>query len=253
MTDTTNTVGSFSARAQVYDQYRWPFDEKIVSRILGRLHRPEQAVCADIGSGTGMLAHLFVDKVSSIYCIEPSEEMRRLAVSRLNAFPAFIDISGFSNDTGLADACVDVILVGRALHWFDIQSSKREFKRISRAPHWLAIVRTPCTDTELMSSLDALSTQNVGVDLAQKTRRIADVENKYFTGTGYETFAFPGVVVETWEEFFNRISSFSYAPRPGSVLYPRFREALLGIFKSRSQEGKIIIPMKTEVLLGKLS
>ena len=132
-----STVKRFDGRAADYDLYRERYD---TAEILAPLRdwcglTPEWLI-ADIGAGTGMLSDVFLANGNRVIAIEPNAEMRA-ACAQLHPGEARLEIrEGTAEATGLADASVDMVCSGRALHWFDLEAAMREFRRVVRPGGW---------------------------------------------------------------------------------------------------------------------
>src|SRR5262245_9983579 len=98
------------------------------------------SVIADVGSGTGLLAKLFLENGNRVYCIEPNREMRQAGEGILEDYPKFLSVAGTAEATALSDASVDFVTAGQAAHWFDATKARHEFRRILRPGGWLALV-----------------------------------------------------------------------------------------------------------------
>jgi ubiquinone/menaquinone biosynthesis C-methylase UbiE len=75
---------------------------------------------ADIGSGTGNLARLFLDAGHQVIGVEPNLEMRKAGERMLADHPAFHSLDGTAECIPLETKSVDLVTVGQALHWFDV-------------------------------------------------------------------------------------------------------------------------------------
>lgn len=129
--DTLHTE-RFSGRVQAYLTYRPRFPREIVPFLREHGALPGGAVVADIGAGTGMLAEIFLEAGYRVLAVEPNGEMLEACRALGAQFRALEVVEGSAEATTLPDASVDLIAVGRALHWFDWPSAYREFARILR-------------------------------------------------------------------------------------------------------------------------
>jgi SAM-dependent methyltransferase len=129
-------VQRFTGFADIYDQYR-PELPLVIGEVLSQLAGPERPLrVVDIGSGTGLSTRLWKEFEATVIGIEPSPDMRAIA-ARLQAIDrSQNNISfkeGTSTDTGLANACADVVTVSQALHWMEPEPTFLEIARILRA------------------------------------------------------------------------------------------------------------------------
>jgi len=244
----------FSSKAEIYAKYRWDYDPKAIASLCQIAGINHNSVVADIGSGTGMLTAHFVNNVSKIYAIEPNAEMRAIALKNLAQYPAFVSIDALADSTTLPDNSVDLIVVGRAIHWFNAETTKPEFLRILKPNGWLATCRVTHEDLELLEALKILRKTESGWNVAQDKSKILennDLESYYFNNN-YQTIKQHSVIQEDWQQFLGRMLSHSPAPNSNNPLFPKFEAAAKKIFQSYSKAGILEIKIATEIKLGKI-
>jgi SAM-dependent methyltransferase len=66
----------FSSRVADYVRYRPGYPPEIVETLKSDCALRRFSVIADIGSGTGFLARVFLENGNRVYGIEPNKEMR---------------------------------------------------------------------------------------------------------------------------------------------------------------------------------
>jgi len=71
-----NPKGRFSSRVENYAKYRPNYPNEIIGFLNTSIGLTKEAIIADIGSGTGISAKLFLDNGNEVYGIEPNAEMR---------------------------------------------------------------------------------------------------------------------------------------------------------------------------------
>jgi SAM-dependent methyltransferase len=244
-----NAVSRFSERAACYNQFRWAYDPKAIRALVEECNITTSSVIADIGAGTGMLTRHFAGLAGTVYGVEPSAEMRAIAARNLYGTIRYID--GVADATTLPNCSVDMITVGRALHWFPPDSTKTEFQRILRTDGWMAIFSVPCTDAKLMDALARIRVEDNGWDIAvEKTRMTLAPLSFYFGHDSFRKLSFPGSVQETWDVFIGRISSLGPAPGKEHPLRPRLERALREMFEQYAIDGLLHVPISTEVSFG---
>lgn len=208
---------------------------------------------ADIGSGTGMLSQHFVGRVKNVFAIEPNREMGQVAENALGSYPSFASIEGFSNATTLPEHSVDLIVVGRAIHWFHPQSTRTEFLRILKPDGWLAVLQVPCTDTKLVDAIKSIRTQEHGWNVRGDKSRLKPKPLSFYYGSNdYLVRHFPYSKQETWEEFLGRLSSISSAPGKDHPSYPDYKGAAKKIFDQFSVNGRLTVNVATALSLGQI-
>ena len=249
----SDSTTRFTNKADIYTRYRWDFSPRAIEAIFRITGLTMSATVADIGSGTGMLSQHFVERVKKLFALEPNTEMMEIARGLLGSYPAYNSIDGCAEAIALPNHSVDLVVVGRAIHWFDPQKARAEFLRILIPEGWLAVLQTPCIDKKLDAALKQIRIQENGWDVEGDKNKIKKVPLSFFFGSeDYITLDFPETVSETWQEFFGRQLSVSSAPVESHPLYPNFEKAAREIFEKFGQDGSISIEMATELHLGQV-
>ena len=119
---------SFGAAAVAYAEHRpdyaqaavqWALDPAPGTRVL------------DLGAGTGKLTATLVALGYQVVAVEPDSAM----VAQLrHALPKVGTFLGSAEAIPLPDGCVDAVLCGNAMHWFDMDLAAPEIARVL-APH----------------------------------------------------------------------------------------------------------------------
>jgi SAM-dependent methyltransferase len=119
---------SFGAAAAAYAQHRPSYADAAIRWCLepvsagGRVPR-----VADLGAGTGILTGRLVRLGADVIAVEPDQGM--LAELR-RQLPGVRAEPGSAEAIPLPDASVDAVLVGQALHWFDLSLALPEIARV---------------------------------------------------------------------------------------------------------------------------
>lgn len=129
----------FSNRVDNYVKYRPGYPTAIVDLLAAECRLTPQSLVADIGSGTGLLARLFLDNGNRVIGVEPNPEMCQAGERFLAPYAGFTSLPGTAEATGLADASVDFITAGQAFHWFDPEAAIQEFRRILKTDGWVVL------------------------------------------------------------------------------------------------------------------
>ena len=113
---------------------------------------------ADVGSGTGFMAERFVEFGCDVTGVEPNADMRQ-AGDPLSEQPR--QLSERRCDCGkhwFARASFDLVTAGQAFHWFEPIRTRKEFRRIMRAPGWIVLVwnSRPATLSPVTSEYEAI-------------------------------------------------------------------------------------------------
>ncbi|HEY2507461.1 MAG TPA: class I SAM-dependent methyltransferase [Streptosporangiaceae bacterium] len=115
---------SFGAAAAAYAQHRPDYPEAAVGWALEPAPGPR---VLDLGAGTGKLSAALVGLGREVIAVEPDSAM--LTELRC-ALPSVRALSGRAEALPLPDASVDSVLVGQAMHWFDMALAGPEMARV---------------------------------------------------------------------------------------------------------------------------
>ena len=119
----------FSTRGSSYELARPGYPGALINYLYGELHFAQAGAIADIGSGTGKFSRQLLVRGSRVYCVEPNDEMRRIAEQKLQGYAGFISLNGTASDTGIMEP-VDAVTAAQAFHWFDRDEFRDECRRI---------------------------------------------------------------------------------------------------------------------------
>ena len=84
-----DTVERFSNRVENYIKYRPAYPSEVLDLFKNELGLTVDSVVADIGSGTGISAKLFLENGNTVYGVEPNDGMRAAAENTWQVFPHF--------------------------------------------------------------------------------------------------------------------------------------------------------------------
>ncbi len=84
----------FSNRVADYIRYRPRYPEAILPYLAEVSGFSPDTVIADVGSGTGILAEMFLRNGNQVFGVEPNEAMRGAAERLLAKYPGFRSVPG---------------------------------------------------------------------------------------------------------------------------------------------------------------
>lgn len=255
----------FTGRAQDYDRYRqrYPADA-ILDRLRNWCGLTPAWRVADIGAGTGMLAEVFLANGNAVVAVEPNPDMRHHLQTRLA--PTHMDhgklqiVEATAEATTLPDASVELIGVGRALHWFNRERSTAEFRRILVPGGWVAVValdrsRQPEAPefTGQIAGFEQLIA-NSGTDYCQVRGgyRVHEDMGEWFGGEMHETQINSFRKLD-WETFRGHTLSLSTSPRADSDNFAEFESAMRRYFDSHAQDGTLTVPVNCWIAAAQFS
>jgi ubiquinone/menaquinone biosynthesis C-methylase UbiE len=245
----------FSGRVQAYLAYRPRFPREIVPFLREHGALPSGAVVADIGAGTGMLAEIFLEAGHRVLAVEPNAEMLEACRALAAQHPALEAVEGSAEATTLPDASVDLIAVGRAMHWFDWPHAHREFQRILKPDGWVLVATNGHRDSgapvsnRLSKILRKWRTDSAEAD----TRRDFNQRLREFldTSTWQRTTLHHSMSVD-FATLLGYAESLSAIPRPGERGYDGMVAELRAVFDEYQQEGLLMTPLTCNLHLGRL-
>ena len=128
----TNGIELFGPLAEDYSRYRPGYPAGLVDELVRLCSLTGDWVIADIGSGSGNLARVFLEAGHRVFAVEPNKAMREAGERQLADYPLLTSLQGTAERVPLDGRSVDLVCVGQALHWFDVDRARAEFRRILR-------------------------------------------------------------------------------------------------------------------------
>jgi len=117
-------ASSFGAAAGAYAQHRPDYAQAAVRWALEPAPGPR---VLDLGAGTGKLTAALAAAGAEVTAVEPDAAM--LAELR-RALPAVRSLPGSAEAIPLPGGCVDAVVAGNALHWFDMAVAGPQIARV---------------------------------------------------------------------------------------------------------------------------
>ena len=244
----------FTLLAQDYIKYRPHYPKEIVKLLVKECGLNKNTIIADVGSGTGILAKLFLDNGNKVYGVEPNQAMREVAENYLKDYRQFHSLSGTAEATTLADQCIDLITVGTAFHWFDAIKTKHEFRRILKVGGWVVLVWNvrDVEQSALVANYEKLIL-NYSTDYKTSQAHAFDktAVKEFFSPNEMKIQTFPNVQYFDWPGLKGRLLSASYSLRPGDHHYEKMIAELKEIFERHQKNGLVEFLYQTKVYYSK--
>lgn len=247
------STSRFSDRVDNYVRYRPTYPAAVLTLLQDRTALQPASAIADIGSGTGISAQLFLQNGNTVFGIEPNAAMREAAETQLRQ-PNFHSITGTAETTTLPAQSVDYIVAAQAFHWFDQAKARQEFVRILRPHGWIVLMwnsrRTESTD--FLKAYEALL-QAYGTDyqeIRHSNNREEDLRS-FFSGS-VEVESLYNEQLFDFEGLKGRLLSSSYAPNPEHPQHKPMIQALKAVFEQYEEQGQVRFEYDTKVYFGRL-
>lgn len=243
------SVERFSDRVANYVKYRPSYPAEAIQLFRDEIGLKTASVVADIGSGTGIFARLFLENGNTVYGVEPNDAMRAAAEEYLAAYPRFQQIKATAEDTGLRDRSVDIVTAAQAFHWFDQGRARREFARILKPDGFVVLIwneRQLETNPFLTDYEQFL--KRFAVDYEQVRHEHIDRDTlKGFFQKEFETRVFPNSQVLDFDGLLGRVLSSSYMPNTDDSRFPQMKDDLRALVAKHAENGKIELLYDTAV------
>jgi ubiquinone/menaquinone biosynthesis C-methylase UbiE len=240
----------FTGRVEEYERYRLRYPAWVVEVLRERCGLRADDLVADVGAGTGMLAELLLEAGNRVVAIEPNAEMRSVCSRLMERYAGLRVVDAAAEATGLRDASVDLVGVGRAFHWFDRERALKEFERVLKPGGWVVLVsnRRDRESSEINREYEAVLAE-FGTDYSETRSEVRSVSGLRPYGKGESFHAeMPGEERLSLEEFLGQTQSLSVAPLKGDVRYEGMQRALRECFARWSVSGVLRLGTRCEVV-----
>lgn len=118
-----------------YDKVRSSYSPLVTEEVRKLFSEKKHLQIAEVGAGSGNFTDVIIKAgldIKTLHIIEPDVngiEIHRKKFLEKTTYPFFY-YNKTSDSTGLQDHSIDIIFVAQAFHWFNIDATKKEFKRI---------------------------------------------------------------------------------------------------------------------------
>jgi SAM-dependent methyltransferase len=246
----------FSRRVADYVKFRPGYPAAILDLLRDECgwRAEESCVIADVGSGTGFLAELFLRQGNRVFGVEPNLEMRLAGEGFLREFANFTSVAGSAEATTLAEASVNFVTAGQAFHWFEPLATRREFMRILQPGGWLGLIwNHRRMDTPFARDYEAML-HRYSADYGKVRALYPESNNvKDFFGTvACAERSLSYTQLFDWNGLAGRLHSSSYAPTEDQANYAPMMVELERIFDAYQESGRLPMEYETKIYFGQL-
>ena len=246
----------FTGRVADYERYRSRYPDEVIEILVDRCGLTREAHVADIGAGTGMLSELFLEHGNAVVAVEPNDEMRSTCERLTQLWPGLLVRKGTAEATGLEDASVDLLVAGRAFHWFDPVPTRHEFQRILRPGGWVVLasnsrVRDPSPQSVAYESL--LREYGTDYEANHQRYKISPTVDAFFAGGELFREEFAGEHRLMLDELIGLTQSLSVAPLPGDPRHAGLQAALEKFFSHWQRDGTVTLATLCKLSCGRFN
>lgn len=251
---TSSPTHRFSNRVEDYLRYRPGYPRAVLEALREECGLAPECVVADIGSGTGLLAQLFLANGNLVYGVEPNAAMREAGERALEGLGNFRSLAGSAEATTLPDASVDFVVAGQAFHWFEMKAARKEFRRVLKPGGWVAVIwNERRKDTPFLHAYEHLL-RTYGTDYAQVAAMYpqqARMEEFFGAGKFHHRF-FPNAQDFDFDGLRGRLLSASYAPAKEHPNHEPMLAELKRLFDEHEKDGRVSVEYITRLYYGHL-
>lgn len=249
-----NSTQRFSGRVENYARYRPSYPDELLRLLESECGLAPGVKVADVGSGTGILSRLLLERGAEVYGVEPNREMREAGERLLSGYGGFTSVAGTAEDTGLADTSVDLVTSGQAFHWFDQAAAREEFSRILAPGGYVVLVwNSPRYDASPFMRDYRRLLERFGTDWEKVTHLVVDAGSlEPFFGGEFEERLLENQQTFDRSSLEGRLLSSSFVPGTGDPECTRMLGELSEIFDRHQQGGEVSFEYEVRVSYGKL-
>ena len=250
-----NSLTRFSNRVENYIKYRPHYPKEVINFLQKECGLASSDVVADIGSGTGISAELFLENGNKVYGVEPNKEMRQASEQIYTNDSNFVSIDAKAEATTLESKSIDFIVSGQAFHWFDKEKCKEEFKRILKSDGYVVLM----WNLRDRKSAFMNEYENVLIKYGKDYEKLyqddvdeTEIKN-FFSPAEVKINIFPNFQELDYDSLKGRLLSSSYIPLDDNPLYNEMLQTLENIFEKNNVNGKVKMEYETKIYYGRLN
>ncbi|MCC7293966.1 MAG: class I SAM-dependent methyltransferase [Phycisphaerales bacterium] len=249
----------FSDRVDDYVRYRPTYPVAMFDALAASYGLSAKREIADLGSGTGILTQLLLERGHTVYAVEPNEAMRAAAEARLARFTGFCSLATTAEATGLADGSVDWVMAAQAFHWFDVDAARAECRRVLHAGRGCGFAallwNNRREDTPFLADYEAFL-HEYGIDYARVKHQNAQDDGRiarFFGDARVALHTFANVQPADFDGLVGRTTSCSYMPSRQHERYPAMLARLRELFAAHQSSGGVAFEYETRVYVGRMA
>jgi SAM-dependent methyltransferase len=245
----------FSTRVEAYREFRPQYPKEVVELLRQECGLTAEWVIADVAAGTGLLAGIFLENGNRVIAVEPNGPMREACAELHEKYPKLECVDGLAEATGLADGVADLVTVGQAMHWFDLEKTRAEFVRVLKPDGWCAVVynHRRMGGDGFHDGYERLLVEFGGDYRAVQSKHMTEKKlAEFFAPSEMRSAVLPNHQDLTLEGLEGRVLSSSYMPQEGDEMYPKMMDAIADLFARYAKDGVVRMEYETAVGWGRL-
>ena len=239
----------FSNRAANYVKYRPGYPPEVMELFRDEMGLTPDSTVADIGSGTGISAKIFLENGNSVYGVEPNDTMRAAGEEFLASFPQFRSVKGTAENTGLAGGSVDIVFAAQAFHWFDQEKTRNEFIRILKPGGHTALIwnERQLNTTPFLRDYEQFLLNFADDYTRVRHENVNEAALKAFFQKDFRKAVFSNSQVLDHEGLLGRVLSSSYMPDEAHPRFSEMQNELGALVANHAENGNIELLYDTTI------
>ena len=251
-----NATTRFSDRVADYVKTRPHYPVEVIDLLAARCGLTPESIIADVGSGTGISAKLFLENGNPVVGVEPNRDMREAAEKYLAEFGRFTSMDGTADQTHLPARAIDFIIAAQAFHWFDQAKTRAEWKRILKDEGVAVLLWNDrrVDSTPFLRDYEDLL-QRFGTDyneINHKNVQDAKVFQAFFGGE-FQQARFDNIQRFDFDGLLGRLNSSSYVPAKDHPNHAPMVARAREIFNANAVNGMVAFEYDTRVYYGQIA
>ena len=233
-------------KADSYDIGR-PHYPQMFFEYLDEIGVPRNSAIADIGSGTGKITKMFLERGYKVFALELDKDMVRILRKNTNGFPQCTIIERAAENTGIPDDSADLMFCGNSYMWFDRSAVIPEFRRIVRSSehHNIVIAQLGAGDNTYDNEI-----LEINKKIVKPGSTAAPNNSPPFQQGMFRDKVFDYTVYQDFNEMLHGFLSASYAPSADDDCFELYCGNLKELFERYSFNGKIETRMRLSCVIG---
>jgi len=244
----------FTGKAELYKKYRPSYPKEFLDYLYSEKGFSIDSIIADVGAGTGIFTKSLLERGSTVYAVEPNDDMREMAVGDLDIYEKFMPVSATAENTTLPEKSVDFVTVTEAFHYFDRELFKIECMRILKPGGKVIIAwnRVDKYSPLIQKQGKIISKYSQHDDSVYQRSGNKNEFSDFFIDGIYEHKTYKNDLYENREQFIGGHLSAGFAPKKDvhPDEYSGYIKELNNLFSEYSEKEIICFPFITNSYIG---
>ena len=246
----------FTQTVQDYVKINPFYLEDVLRFLVDECQLSKHRTIAGIGTGTGFVSRLLLEYGNVVYGVEANPLMRDTMIEEFRRYPSFSGVDGTAENTSLDNKSIDIIMAGTAFHWFDLEKTKAEFKRVLKPQGWVLLiwnVRNPFKTDFLIDYENYILKHGKDFRKGNENKTDDDLIQDFFRPFEAKVKSFTNIQQFNWEGLVGKLSSTSHCLKPDDANYEEMLRELRDLYEKHQLNGLVDFEYVTNMYYGHLN